>query len=396
MAWRLRDLSVGLYVPLLEFNQYFFTEHLVSHKQVSPRTIVAYRDSFRLLLQFLKKRTGKQPFTLCVDDLDAPAIIDFLESLEEQRGNQVCSRNARLTAIRSFFHVVAFRDPGSIGVVGRVLAIPKKRTDKRLVGYLTRDEMEAVLTAPDQSTWIGRRDYALLLTMYNSGARLSEMTCMQRGQVKFDSTTYLQLHGKGRKERVVPLWAKTGRVLRNWFRECEVKATEVAFPSVRGTPLSSDGLNYILQQAVRRAADVSCPSLLTKRVTPHLVRHTCAMHLLQAGIDMAVIALWLGHESIETTHIYVEADLAMKERALERIAPATSSVRRYRADDALLAFHASLLIFRVLPNETQARSQFGTPTRNIPELGIWPGIPLTEYRLDVVSTRESVPRSPAD
>jgi integrase/recombinase XerD len=225
--------------------QYFFTEHLVSHKQVSPRTIVAYRDSFRLLLQFLKKKTGKQPFKLCVDDLDAPAIIDFLESLEEQRGNQVCSRNARLTAIRSFFHVVALRDPGSIGVVGRVLAIPKKRTDKRLVGYLTRDEMEAVLTAPDQSTWIGRRDYALLLTMYNSGARLSEMTGMQRGQVKFDSTTYLQLHGKGRKERVVPLWAKTGRVLRSWFRECEVKATEVAFPSVRGTPLSSDGLNVL-------------------------------------------------------------------------------------------------------------------------------------------------------
>jgi integrase/recombinase XerD len=240
-----------------------------------------------VLLQFLKKKTGKQPFMLSVDDLDAPAIIDFLESLEEQRGNQVCSRNARVTAIRSFFHVVALRDPGSIGVVGRVLAIPKKRTDKRLVRYLTRDEMEAVLTTPDRSTCIGRRDYALLLTMYNSGARLSEMTCMQRGQVKFDSTTYLQLHGKGRKERVVPLWAKNGRVLRNWFRECEVKATEVAFPSVRGTPLSSDGLNYILQQAV--AADASCPSLLTKRVTPHLVRHTWAMHLLQAGIDMAVI-----------------------------------------------------------------------------------------------------------
>ena len=253
--------------------QYFFTQHLVSHKQVSPRTIVAYRDSFRLLLKFLKKRTGKQPSALCVDDLDAPVIVDFLDSLEEQRGNQVCSRNARLTAIRSFFHVVAFREPERIGVVGRVLAIPKKRTDKRLVGYLTRDEMEAVLTAPDQSTWIGRRDHALLLTMYNSGARLSEMTCMQRDQVKFDSTTYLQLHGKGRKERVVPLWAKTGRVLRNWFRECEVKATKVAFPSVRGTPLSSDGLNYILQQAVRRAADASCPSLLTKRVTPHLVRH---------------------------------------------------------------------------------------------------------------------------
>jgi len=322
--------------------QYFFTEHLVSHKQVSPRTIVAYRDSFRLLLQFLKKRTGKQPASLCVDDLDAPAILDFLESLEQQRANQVCSRNARLTAIRSFFHVVALRDPASTGVASRVLAVPRKRTDKRLVGYLTREEINAVLAAPDQSTWIGRRDYALLLTMYNSGARLSEMTGMQRGQVKFDSTTYLQLHGKGRKERVVPLWAKTGRVLRTWFRELEIKGTEVAFPSLRGTPLSSDGLNYILQQAVRHAADASCPNLLTKRVTPHLIRHTCAMHLLQAGVDMAVIALWLGHESIETTHIYVEADLATKKRALERIAPANSSVRRFKADDTLLAFLASL------------------------------------------------------
>src|ERR1700730_1578214 len=180
-----------------------------------------------------------------------------------------------------------------ICVVGRVLAIPKKRTDKRLVGYLTRDEMEAVLTAPDQSTWIGRRDYALLLTMYNSGARLSEMTCMQHGQVKFDSTTYLKLHGKGRKERVVPLWAKTARVLRNWFRECEVKATEVAFPSVRGTPLSSDGLNYILQQAVRRAADASCPSLLTKRVTPHLVRHYLPFRTMSCNEEP--LRIWTGN-----------------------------------------------------------------------------------------------------
>jgi integrase/recombinase XerD len=327
-----------LLAPIL---QYFFTEHLTSHKQVSPRTIVAYRDSFRLLLQFLKKKTGKQPSTLCVIDLDAPVILAFLESLEEQRDNQVCSRNARLTAIRSFFRVVALRDPASVGIVNRVLGIPRKRTDKRLVGYLTREEIDAVLAAPDQSTWIGRRDYALLLTMYNSGARLSEMTCIRRGQVKFDSTTYLQLHGKGRKERVIPLWTKTGRVLRNWFRELELKATEVAFPSVRGTPLSSDGLDYILQQAVKRAAE-ACPSLLTKRVTPHLIRHTSAMHLLQAGVDMAVIALWLGHESIETTHIYVEADLATKERALERIAPANSSVRRFKADDTLLAFLASL------------------------------------------------------
>lgn len=209
------------------------------------------------------------------------------------------------------------------------------------MGYLTREEIDAVLAAPDQGTWIGRRDHALLLTMYNSGARLSEMTCMKRAQVRFDSTTYLQLHGKGRKERIVPLWAKTGRVLQHWLRELEIKTTEFVFPSIRGTPLSSDGLDYILQQSVKRAAE-ACPSLLTKRVTPHVVRHTCAMHLLQAGNDMAVIALWLGHESIETTHIYVEADLAMKERALERIAPGDSPVRRFKPDDALLAFLASL------------------------------------------------------
>jgi integrase/recombinase XerD len=298
--------------------QYFFTEHLTAHKQVSPRTIVAYRNSFRLLLQFLKKRTGKQPSTLCVHDLDAPAILDFLESLETQRDNQVCSRNARLTAIRSFFRIVALRDPASIGIATRILAIPRKRTDKRLVGYLTREEMDAVLAGPDQSTWIGRRDYALLLTMYNSGARLSEMTGMRSSQVRFDSTTYLQLHGKGRKERIVPLWSKTGRVLQNWFRELKIKTTDVAFPSVRGTPLSSDGLDYIVRQAVKAGAE-ACPSLLSKRVTPHVLRHTCAMHLPQAGIDMSVIALWLGHESIETTHIYVEADLAIRSGRLNEL-----------------------------------------------------------------------------
>jgi integrase/recombinase XerD len=322
--------------------QYFFTEHLVGHKQVSPRTIVAYRDCFRLLLQFLKKRTGKAPASLCVADLDAPAILAFLENLEAQRANKACSRNARLTAIRSFFHVVALRDPASLGVASRVLAIPRKRTDQRLVGYLTREEIEAVLAAPDRSTWIGRRDHALLLTMYNSGARLSEMACLQRGQVKFEVSPYLQIHGKGRKERVVPLWAKTGRVLQNWFREIGPEATAVAFPSVRGAPLSSDGVNYLLQQAVSRAAAASCPSLLAKRVTPHVIRHSCAMHLLQAGVDMAVIALWLGHESIETTHIYVEADLAIKQQALDRLAPTPGSARRFKADDTLMAFLASL------------------------------------------------------
>lgn len=323
-----------LIAPLL---QYFFTEHLCAHKQVSPKTIISYRDSFRLLLRFLQARTGHEPSALTVSDLDAPAILAFLENLEAERSNAVCSRNARLSAIRSFFRVVALRDPASLNIVTSVLAIPVKRTEKRLVGYLTRPEMDAMLAAPDQTGWLGRRDHALLLTMYNSGARASEITGLCRAQVHFDTTTYLQLHGKGRKERTVPLWPKTARVLQQWFREREVGMDAVIFQTIRGTPLSSDGLDHLFQQTVRRAG-AACPSLLNKRITPHLVRHTTAMHLLQAGVNITVIALWLGHESIETTHIYLEADLALKERALEKLTPVQGAVKRFKADDSLLAF----------------------------------------------------------
>lgn len=321
--------------------QYFFTEHLFSHKQASPRTVLAYKDSFRLLLQFVRDKSGIAPASLCVQDLDAPIILAFLDSLEQQRKNTVLSRNARLAAIRSFFRVVALRDPASVGVVARVLAIPVKRTDKRLVGYLTRQEMDAVLAAPNQSQWLGRRDHALLLTMYNSGGRLSEISSLRRNQVVFGPTAYLQLKGKGRKERDVPLWAKTGRVLQQWFRDLDGIPTDVAFPSIRGTQLSADAVDYALQQAVKRASG-TCPTLASKRVTPHVLRHTTAMHLMQSGVDITVIALWLGHESIETTHKYIEADLATKERALERIAPADQKVRRFKADDTLLAFLSSI------------------------------------------------------
>jgi integrase/recombinase XerD len=323
--------------PVLQF---FFTEHLSSHKQASPRTVLAYRDSFRLLLQFVQTKTGKAPSGLCVQDLDAPVILAFLDNLEQQRNNTVLSRNARLAAIRSFFRVVALRDPGSVGVVTRVLAIPVKRTDKRLVGYLTREEMDAVLAAHDQTQWLGRRDYTLLLTMYNSGARLSEITSLQRQQVVFGPTTYLRLKGKGRKERDVPLWAKTSRVLQQWFRGLD-GAQDIVFPTIRGTSLSADAVHHLLSQAVKRALP-TCPSLGAKHVTPHVFRHTTAMHLMQSGIDMAVIALWLGHESIETTHKYVEADLATKERALERIAPKDQKARRFKADDKLMAFLSSI------------------------------------------------------
>jgi integrase/recombinase XerD len=327
--------------PLAPVLQFFFTEHLHSHKQVSPQTVLAYRDSFRLLLRFVRDKTKKMPSSLCIQDLDAPMILKFLDSLEQERKNQVRSRNARLAAIRSFFRVVALRDPASVGIVTRVLSIPIKRTDKRLVGYLTREEMDAVLAAPDQSHWLGRRDYALLLTMYNSGARLSEMTSLRRSQVVFGPTTYLQLKGKGRKEREVPLWPKTSRVLQQWFRGLDDIPTDIAFPIRRGTVLSADAVSHVLKKAVKRASS-TCSTLAAKRVTPHVLRHTTAMHLMQSGVDITVIALWLGHESIETTHKYLEADLATKERALERITPGDQKARRFKADDKLMAFLASI------------------------------------------------------
>jgi integrase/recombinase XerD len=328
-----------LLAPLV---QYFFAQHLASHKKASRQTIISYRDTFRLLFQFLHHKTGKTPASLSIADLDAPNLLEFLDHLECERKNQICSRNVRLTAVRSFFHVVALRSPASLGIVTRVLAIPSKKTEKRLVGYVSRQEMNAILAAPDQSTWIGRRDHAFLLTMYNRGARLSEMTGLQQHNLKLEPRHgYLQIHGKGRKERTVPLWPDTVRVLKRWLQEQKGTAEHVLFPSARRTLLSADAVNYILQQAVAAAAETHA-SLRTKRVTPHMIRHGTAMALLQSGVDIAVIALYLGHESIQTTHIYVEADLAMKEQALEKIAPESSPLRRFRADDSLLAFLQSL------------------------------------------------------
>jgi integrase/recombinase XerD len=252
--------------------QYFFTQHLCEHKYSSPRTVTAYRDTFRLLLSFLQARTGRAPTNLTIADLDAPAILAFLDHLEAGRQNQIRSRNARLGAIRSFFRIVAVRDPANLGIVHRVLAIPTKRTERRLVTYLTRIEMDAVLVAPDPATWLGRRDHALLLAMYNSGARASEVINLRCAQVNFGSNTYVQLHGKGRKDRTVPLWPQTARVLQRWFHELEATADSLAFPTIRRTLLSADALNHLLQRAVQRAS-TECPSLLTKRVTPHVIRH---------------------------------------------------------------------------------------------------------------------------
>jgi integrase/recombinase XerD len=327
--------------PLASHVQAFFTEHLCRHKRVSPQTLASCRDSFRLLLTFVKGARGIEPSALCVADLDAPTILAFLDHLEQHRGNAVRSRNIRLSALRTFFRFVALRDPESVESVTRVLAIPLKREDKKLVGSLTRLEIEALIAAPDQSSWLGRRDHALLLTLYNSGARVSEMTALKREQVCFGATTFLQLYGKGRKERTIPRWPQTRRVLQTWFRELGEEKSHMAFPNARGRPLARHSVNYLIHKAAQSAA-VRCPSLCTRPITPHLLRHTTAPHLLQAGIDIATIALGLGHESIETTHVYLEADLATKEQALQKLVPVEEQGARFIADDPLLAFLTAL------------------------------------------------------
>jgi site-specific recombinase XerD len=330
--------GTGLIAPLV---QNFFTHHLVCQRRASPQTVASYRDTFRLLLQHRSQSTGKKPSDLTVEDLQASAILEFLDSLEKKRGNSIQTRNARLAAIRSFFRLVSLREPDRIELAAQVLAIPVKRADHRLIGYLARPEMEAILAAPDTQTWTGRRDYALLLTLYNTGARISETLTLRQHHLVFGATTLLHLKGKGRKERSVPLWPTTSRTLRTWITECGDSGDRILFPNARGGSLSTDGATYILQQSVQRALP-ACPTLKTKKISPHVIRHTTAMHLLQSGVEIAVIALWLGHESLDTTHMYIQADLKTKEQALGKLRPVDGGFLRFRPDDALLAFLSAL------------------------------------------------------
>jgi site-specific recombinase XerD len=294
--------------PLLEV---FFTERLQTQRQASAHTIAAYRDAFRLLLAFAEKRLGKAPSDLLLTDVDASLVAAFLDHLEKERGNGARTRNARLAAIRSFFRFAASREPAHGGLIQRVLAIPEKRFDRDLVTFLTRPEVEAVLASPDRSTWIGQRDHLLLLLAARSGLRVSELTGLRVDDCVLGAGAHVRCHGKGRKERCTPLDRQTVRLMRDWIKYTAAAPSDFLFPSRRGGRLSTDAVERLTAKHVEVAAR-TCETLRRKHVTPHVLRHTTAVHLLEAGVDRAVIALWLGHESVETTQIYLDADLAMK------------------------------------------------------------------------------------
>ncbi|HUX24660.1 MAG TPA: tyrosine-type recombinase/integrase [Burkholderiales bacterium] len=322
--------------------QAYFAEHLTQHRALSPQTIAAYRDAFILLLGFAESHLGKAPTAMTLADITPDLIMAFLDHLERQRHNSVRSRNARLAALRSFLKFAAHRDVSSLQVIERALGVPVKRFERTMFGYLTRDEMLAVIGTPD-GTWIGQRDHVLFLMLYNAGARVSEITAVKVSDVVLDAgAACVHLRGKGRKQRSVPLWRSTVKAVRAWLRlNPQFEAASTLLPNRNGQAMTRTNVALRLALAVSSATS-AFPDLAKRRVSPHTIRHTTAMHLLQAGVDISVIALWLGHESPATTHHYVEADLTMKERALAKLHEPTAKIRRYRAPDALIDFLKSL------------------------------------------------------
>lgn len=317
--------------------QRFFTQRLMQQKRVSAHTISSYRDTFRLLLQFAQKRLRMSPDRLAFEKLDAPFIAAFLNDLESARGITVRTRNLRLTAIRSFFRFAAYEMPTHAAQIQRVLAMPTKRFDRRLIDFMTRPEADALLKALDKTTWSGRRDHALLLTTLQTGLRLSEVTGLERHNFTFGTGAHVEVLGKGRKQRAIPLCKPVVAVLDAWLDELSPTQDAIVFPSMRGGRLSADAVDRLLKKHLALAGE-KCASLKKKRITFHCLRHTTAMDLLHAGVEQSVIALWLGHESIETTQIYLDADLALKEKILARTTPFDSKPGKFRPDDRLLTF----------------------------------------------------------
>ncbi len=322
--------------------QAYFGEYLTQQRALSPQTIAAYRDGFVLFLEFAEERLGKAPAVMALADVTPELIMAFLDHLERQRHNSVRSRNARLAALRSFLKFAGHRDVASLQVIERALGVPVKRFERPMFSYLTREEVLAVIGEPGDS-WVSQRDHALFLLMYNTGARVSEIIGIKVGNVVLDaSAACVHLHGKGRKQRSVPLWHTTVKALRAWLRANSALTAEAPLlPNRNGREMTRANVTLRLALAVQHATETQ-PALAKRKVSPHTIRHTTAMHLLQAGVDISVIALWLGHESPETTHHYVEADLAMKERALAKLHEPSSKILRYRAPDSLLNFLRTL------------------------------------------------------
>ena len=318
--------------------QGFFTERLSRQLQASPQTISAYRDTLKLLLLFAARKTNKGPSRLTLDELDASTVGAFLNHLDNERHNSTATRNARLAAIHSFYRYALPLIPDRAHTVSQVLAIPQRRHDRAIVSYLTGPETDALLAAPDRTTWYGRRDHALLLATIQTGLRVSEVTRLTIQDVTI-TTPGAAVHttGKGRRERATPLTQQTVAVLRAWLPEAGPPPTGPAFPTRRGTRMSADAVQRLVAKHAAAAA-LCCPSIASKHVTPHTLRHTAAMALMNAGVDTSVIALWLGHQRAVTTHIYLHADMTLKERALARVPTATTTPGRYRPGDDLIDF----------------------------------------------------------
>ncbi|MDX0937857.1 tyrosine-type recombinase/integrase [Sinorhizobium medicae] len=320
--------------------QRFFTDRLCTQMEASQHTIAGYRDTFRLLIRYAGSRCGKPPTKLTIEDLDADLVADFLSHVETTRGNTARTRNARLAAIRSFFRYVAMTDPTWLLHCQRILSMPSKRYVKRSVMFLDAQEIAALLVAPDRTTWVGRRDHALLLLALQTGLRASELISLRCKDVVLGAGAHIRCVGKGRKERSTPIRRDTAKLIQGWIGERRDSDSPL-FPSIRGERLSRDALEHLVRKHCLTASR-TCPSLASKRVTPHTLRHSTAMELLHHGVDQSVIALWLGHESVETTQIYIHADMRLKEKALSQVARPEAHPGRYRPNDELLVFLESL------------------------------------------------------
>lgn len=321
--------------------QEFFTEYLINQRRVSEHTIASYRDSFCLLLRYAEQHLKKSPIDMQLIDFNARFISEFLIHLEKDRGVGIRTRNQRLAAIHSFFRYTSLYVPERIQLIQQVLAIPSKRYERKIVSFLNRTEIDSLLEAPNRKTWIGRRDYALLMLMIQTGLRVSELTKICCKDIMLGTGAHIRCTGKGRKERSTPLMKEMTKVLRAWLKEGNYELTDPLFPSTRGTALSTDAVQYLLKKHIASACN-RCPSLKDKRVSPHVLRHTAAMQMFQSGIDLTMIALWLGHESVETTQIYLDANIMLKQKILEKITPFKSYKGLYVADDKLLSFLRSI------------------------------------------------------